>query len=265
MLLAINIGNTNINMGLFVNQKLVSCVQIQTQKKPSTNYCKAVLKNLSPFKNIEAIAICSVVASLTNPFQKLLKKHFKLEPIIIPARPATEAMSGQAGGKENLTLGLKLDYKKKQLGADRIANAVAANYLYKKGCIVIDLGTAITFDIVSPKGIYLGGAIAPGIGISSKALFSNTSLPNIQNLNDTKFAIGKNTNENLQIGILHGFASMLEGMLNKFKKKLNFKPLIILTGGDAKKISKMVKFSHIVNPYLTLEGIRIIYEKNIRK
>ncbi|MCK4904857.1 type III pantothenate kinase [bacterium] len=250
MLLAINIGNTNINMGLFANKKLVSCVQIQTQKKPTANYYKAVLKNLSPFKNIEAIAICSVVASLTNPFQKLLKKHLKLKSIIV---------------KEDLNLGIRLNYKKKQLGADRIANTVGAYCLYKKGCIIIDTGTAITFDIVSPKGVYLGGAIAPGIGISSKALFSNTSLPNIQNLNNTKFTIGKNTNENLQIGILHGFAYMIEGMLNKFKKKLNFKPLIILTGGDAKKISKMVKFSHIVNPYLTLEGIRIIYEENVRK
>jgi type III pantothenate kinase len=250
MFLALNIGNTNIHMGLFANKKLVSSFKIQTQKNPTANYYKAFFKTLSPLKNIEAVAICSVVASLTKPFQKLFKKHFKLEPIVI---------------KENLTLGIKLNYKKNRLGADRIANAVGAYYLYKKGCIVIDLGTAITFDIVSPKGTYLGGAIAPGIGISSKALFSNTSLPNIQNLNDTKFAIGKNTNENLQIGIFYGFASMLEGMTNKFKKQLNFKPLIILTGGDAKKISKMVNFSHIVNPFLTLEGIRIIYERNIRK
>ena len=97
MLLAINIGNTNINMGLFANKKLVSCVQIQTQKKPTANYYKAVLKNLSPFKNIEAIAICSVVASLTNPFQKLLKKHLKLKSIIV---------------KEDLNLGIRLNYKK---------------------------------------------------------------------------------------------------------------------------------------------------------
>lgn len=236
-------------MGLFVNKNLVSCLQIRTQKTPTDNYYRTILKNLSPFKNIEAVAICSAVASLTKPFQKLLKKHLKLKSIII---------------KEDLNLGIRLNYKKKNLGADRIANAVAANYLYKKGCIVIDLGTAITFDIISAKGVYLGGAIAPGIGISSKALFSNTNLPNIKNLNDTKFAIGKNTNENLQMGILHGFASMIEGMLNKFKKKLNFKPLIILTGGDAKKISKMINFAHIINPFITLEGIKIIYERNYK-
>ncbi len=236
-------------MGLFVNKKLVSCLQIRTQKTPTDNYYRTILKNLSPFKNIEVVAICSVVSSLTKPFQKLFRKHFKIEPLVI---------------KKDLNLGIKLSYKKKELGADRIANAVGAYYLYKKGCIVVDLGTAITFDVISPKGVYLGGAIAPGIGISSRALFSNTNLPNMKNLNDTKFAIGKNTNENLQMGILHGFASMIEGMLNKFKKKLNFKPLIILTGGDAKKISKMINFAHIVNPFLTLEGTRIIYERNVR-
>lgn len=258
MFLAVNIGNTNVQMGLFANKKLVCCIVFPTCKKPANNYYKAVLENLSQFKNIEAVAICSVVASLTKPFQKLFRKHFKVEPLVIPARFNVK----HAGGKEDLNLGIKLNYKKKELGADRIANAVGAYYLYKKECIVVDLGTAITFDVISPKGVYLGGAIAPGMGISSKALFSNTSLPGIKNLKNTEFAIGKNTNQNLQIGILHGFASMLEGMLDKFKKKLNFTPLIILTGGDAAKISKAVNFPHITNPFLTLEGLRIIYERN---
>jgi len=247
MFLALNIGNTGVHMGLFVNKKLVLNFKIRTQKKPTDNYYRAFLKTLSPFQNIEAVAICSVVTSLTKPFQELFRKHFKIEPLVI---------------KEDLNLGIKLNYKKKELGADRIANAVGAYYLYKKGCITVDLGTAITFDVISPKGVYLGGAIAPGIGISSKALFSNTSLPEIKNLEATKFAIGKNTSENLQIGMRHGFASMIDGMVDKFKKKLDFRPLIILTGGDADKVSEIVNFPHVVNPFITLEGIRIIYEKN---
>lgn len=247
MILTINIGNTNIHLGLYRNKKLVSHRQIKTQKNLTPDDYSGILKKILPLKDIEGVIICSVVASLTKQFQKLSQKYLKLEPIILG---------------DDLNLGLKLDYKKKELGADRIANAVGAYYLYKKGCIIVDLGTAITFDVVSPKGIYLGGAIAPGIGISSKALFSSADLLKPVNLKEIKFAIGKNTTENLQIGILHGFASMLNGMTDKFKKKLNFTPLIILTGGDANKISKVVNFPHIVNPFLTLEGLRIIYERN---
>ncbi len=165
-----------------------------------------------------------------------------------------------------MDIGITLDYEnKKEIGADRIANAVGAYYLYKKGCIVVDLGTAITFDVISPKGSYSGGAIAPGIGTSSKALFESADLLHPVNLEKRNFGIGKNTAESLQIGIIHGFASMIEGMIEKFKKKLNFTPLIILTGGDAAKISKVVNFPHIVNPFLILEGLRIIYERNSRK
>ncbi len=247
MLLAVNIGNTNVQMGLFVNKKLACCIVFPTCKKPANNYYKAIWENLSQFKNIEAVAICSVVTSLTKPLRKLLKKHLKIEPLIV---------------SENLDLGIKLNYKKKELGVDRIANAVAAYHLYKKGCIVVDFGTAITFDVISPGGVHLGGAIAPGLGSSVKALFSNTSLPEINNLEDTNFAIGKNTAKNLKVGILHGFASMVKGLVEEFKKEIKFKPFIILTGGDANKISKISKFPHSINPFLTLDGIRIIYERN---
>ncbi len=249
MILTVNIGNTNIHIGLYKNKKLVSHWQFKTQKNITYENYSVLLRKIIPSQNLEGVIICSVVASLTKQFQKLFKKNFKLNPVIV---------------EDNLDLGLKLDYENKKLGADRIANAVGAYYLYKKGCIVIDLGTAITFDIVSPKAIYLGGAIAPGIGTSSKALFSSTDLLKPVNLKCRKFTIGKNTTENLQIGILHGFASMLDGMIEKFKKKLNFKPIVILTGGDTNKISKLINFPHIVNPFLTLEGLRIISERNTK-
>ena len=250
MILTVDIGNTNTHIGLYKNRKLVSHWQIKTQKNLNCDNYSVILKKTLPLKDLEGIVICSVVASLIKQFQRLFKKNSKLESIIVG---------------EKLDLGIKSDYKKKELGADRIANAVGAYYLYKKGSIIVDLGTAITFDVVSPKGIYLGGAIAPGIGISSKALFSSTDLLKPINLKAQKFEICKNTTKNLQIGILHGFASMLDGMIDKFKKELNFKPLIILTGGDAERTSKMVNFTHIVNPFLTLEGLRIIYERNTHK
>ena len=247
MLLTIDIGNTNILIGLYKNGKLIFHKRIKVKKNLTCkNYANILKKNL-PSGNLEGAIICSVVPSLEKQFKKIFKQYFKLEPIIIG---------------ENLNFGIKLNYKKGQLGSDRIANAIAAYHLYKKGCIVIDLGTAVTFDIISPKGVYLGGAIVPSIGISSRALFSSASLLKPVKLKLKKFAIGKNTTENLQIGILHGFASMIDGMISKFKKELKFKPLVILTGGDAGKMSKIINFPHIVIPFLTLEGLRIIYERN---
>lgn len=248
MILTIDIGNTNILIGLYKNRKLVSHWRISTQKNLTGDDYGVVLKNLFPFEKVEGVIICSVVPYLKEQFKELFKKKLKLDPVIV--------------GYE-LDLGITLDYEnKKEIGADRIANAVGAYCLYKRGCIVVDLGTAITFDVISPKGGYSGGAIAPGIGISSKTLFARADLLHPVNLEKRDFVIGKNTTESLQVGIIHGFASMIEGMIGKFKKKLNFAPFIILTGRDADKISNVVKFSHITDPFLTLEGLRIIYERN---
>ncbi len=153
----VDIGNTNILIGLYKNRKLVSHWRINTQKKLTGDNYGVIFKNLFPFEKVNGAIICSVVAYLKEQFKKLFKKNLKLEPVIVGCE---------------LDIGITLDYEnKKELGADRIANAVGAYYLYKKGCIVVDLGTAITFDVVSPKGRYSGGAIAPGIGTSSKALF----------------------------------------------------------------------------------------------
>lgn len=251
MILTIDIGNTNILIGLYRNRKLVSHWRISTQKNLTGDDYGGILKNLFPFEKVEGAIICSVVPYLKEQFKELFKKNLKLDPVIV---------------EYELDLGITLDYEnKKEIGADRIASAVGAYYLYKKGCIIVDLGTAITFDVISPKGSYLGGVIAPGIGISSKALFANADLLHPVNLEEKDFVIGKNTTESLQIGIIHGFISMIEGMVEKFKKKLNFTPLIILTGGEATKISKAVKFSHITNLFLTLEGLRIIYKRNSHK
>jgi type III pantothenate kinase len=248
MLLTIDIGNTHILLGLYRNKKLISHWRISTRKNLTGDNYSVTLKSLFPFEKVKGTIICSVVPYLREQFKELFKKNLKLEPVIV---------------RDELDLGITLDYEnKKEIGADRIANAVGAYYLYKKGCIIVDLGTAITFDVVSPEGRYSGGAIAPGVEISSEALFVNADLLNPVSIEKLDFGIGKNTTESLQIGIIHGFASMIEGMTEKFKKKINFEPLIILTGGDAYNISKAVNFSHVVNPFLTLEGLRIIYERN---
>lgn len=249
MILTIDIGNTNISIGLYKNNQLISTKWIKTQKNLKSNDCLNILKKNFPTEKPQGVIICSVVPYLTEQFKELFIKNFNLEPIIL---------------RHNLNLGIKFDYENKEtLGSDRIANVVAAYHLYKKGCIVIDLGTAITFDVISPEGIYLGGAIAPGIETSSKALFASADLLKPVEIKNKEFRIGKNTTESLQIGIIHGFASMLEGMVENFKGKIEFTPLIILTGGDAEKMGEKVNFSHIVNLFLTLEGLRIIYEKNL--
>ena len=249
MILAIDIGNTNIMMGLYKDKGLVSCWRICTQKNLTADDYSVILKNLLPFKKIKGVIISSVVPLLRNEFRKLFKKNLELEPMIVSCE---------------LNIGITLDEEnKKEIGADRIADAVGAHYLYKKGCIVVDLGTAITFDVVSPEGKHLGGAISPGIETSIHALFEKADLLHPISLEETDFLIGRNTTESLQIGIIYGFASLVEGMIEKIREKINFLPLVVLTGGEAHRISKKIKCPHILNPILTLEGLRIIYERHL--
>lgn len=248
MILAIDIGNSHIVMGVYKRKELVSHWRISTQKNLTGDDYGVTLANLIPLKELKGIIICSVVPYLESEFTEWFKRNTDLEPILLT---------------KDLDIGITLDYENKQeIGADRIANAVGAYYLYRKGCLIVDLGTAITFDLISKEGTYLGGAIAPGIEISSQALFASADLLHPISIEFPLSIVGKNTTESVRIGILYGFTSMIEGMITRFKEKINFIPLIVLTGGWAQKISKVLKSPHKVNLFLTLEGLRILYERN---
>ena len=200
-----------------------------------------------PMSAIKHMILSSVVPPLITAFKELGERYFNLSPVIVG--PGTKT-------------GVRILYENpKEVGADRIVNALAAYRLYGGRLIVVDFGTATTFDAISPEGDYLGGAIAPGIGISSEALFKFAAkLPHIE-LIRPRSAVGKNTISSMQSGILFGYVGLVEGLINRFNQELG-QSKVIATGGLAEIVAKETPMIDIVNPRLTLEGLRLIYELN---
>jgi type III pantothenate kinase len=179
------------------------------------------------------------------------EKYFHIKPLIV--------------GPDIVT-GISILYDNPaEVGADRIVNAVAAYERYKRSIIVVDFGTATTFDYVSPRGEYMGGAIAPGIGISSDALFLRTSkLPRVEIVKPKK-VVGKNTIQSIQSGLFFGYVGLVDGIVNRMKKEVRSNPKVIATGGLAELISGESQTIEEVNQFLTLEGLRIIHGRNVAK
>ncbi len=253
MLLAIDIGNTNIVLGVYREEELVACWRLATDvHKMADEY--AVLLN-SLFSNeglskseIKGSAISCVVPPLLPIFQEICREHLKVEPLVVGP-----------GIKTGVRI---LIDNPRELGADRIVNAIAARRLYGTPAIVIDFGTATTFDVVSREGDYLGGAIAPGIGISAEALYRQAAqLPRIE-LALPKKVIGKNTVTAMQSGVLFGYVALIEGMTERIEEELGEEAKVIATGGLAGVIARESSTIQVVNPNLTLEGLRLIYEMN---
>jgi type III pantothenate kinase len=205
-------------------------------------------QNLLPSK-INGTALCSVVPPLVPTFQEMCQKWLNIQPLVV-----------EAGVKTGLRI--RMD-NPRELGPDRVVNAVAAHHLYGKPVIIIDLGTATTFDVVSKQGDYLGGAIAPGINIASEALFNRTAvLPRVE-LIPPKQVIGKNTIAAMQSGIIFGYIGLIEGIVQRIKQELGSKAKVVATGGNAYPIAKEIPAIDAINPDLTLIGLRLIYEMNI--
>jgi len=253
MLLAIDIGNTNIVLGVYREEELVACWRLATDvHKMADEY--AVLLN-SLFSNgglskseIKGSAISCVVPPLLPIFQEVCREHLAVEPLVVGP-----------GIKTGVRI---LIDNPRELGADRIVNAIAARRLYGTPAIVIDFGTATTFDVVSREGDYLGGAIAPGISISAEALNREAAqLPRIE-LAVPQKVIGKNTVASMQSGVLFGYVALVEGMVERIKEELREEVKVIATGGLAGVIARETPSIQVVNPNLTLEGLRLIYEMN---
>ena len=260
MLLVIDIGNTSIVFGVFraiaskhQDRKLVGYRRISTEKlKGADKYGPQILKllnhaGISP-SEIKDIIISSVVPSLVATFRELCKTYFKGKVFVFK-------LSTQSGI-------MILCDNPKEVGTDRVANALAAFKLYKKPAIVVDFGTATTFDVVTARGEYAGGVIAPGIGVSARALFKAASkLPYVELAKPGK-ALGKNTIESMQSGLIWGTVGQVKQIIGQLKRELKIKVLVIATGGYADIISKEVESIKIVNPTLTLEGLALIYDRN---
>lgn len=253
MLLVIDIGNTTISIGVYDGEKLKVSLRVATvlHRLPD-EYASLLLQllginGIDP-KSIDKVALCSVVPPLTGTFEDMCRRYFKAEPLTVGAGVKTGVR-------------IRMD-NPLEVGADRIVNAAAAFHLYKTSCIVVDLGTATTFDTVSATGDYLGGAIAPGLATAAEALTSRTSmLPRIE-LHRPEKAIGTSTVKAMQSGLVFGYVSLVEGIVSRIQAELPVAAKVIATGGYAELLAAESRIFNVVDPELTLYGLRLIYLMN---
>ncbi len=252
MLLVVDIGNTNTSLGVFDDESLVAHWRLTTERARTVDALGVLARNLFAltgfdFKSIGAIAIASVVPPLNFTLKRMAESYFHLTPLFID---------------HTVDTGLKILYEPPaDVGADRIVDAVAAIHKYGSPCIVVDFGTATTFDAINSKGEYLGGVITPGITISADALFERAAkLPRVE-IKRPQNVIGAATVEAIQSGLYHGYVGLVDGILRKMIDELGGTPRIIATGGLAPLIAKGSEFIETVDEELTLEGLQLVYER----
>ena len=253
MLLAIDIGNTNITLGVFDKDNLRATWRMATETNRTPDQYGVELLALLHHRDINRaeiteIAVCSVVPPLLGTFVDLCTRYFHIPPFVV-------------GPGIKTGVRIRMD-NPKEVGADRIIDAIAAHALYGGPIIIVDLGTAITFDTISKEGDYLGGAIAPGLPIAAEALFTHTAaLPRIQ-LIPPKRAIGTNTIDAMQSGLIFGYVGLIEGIIARIQSELGGKVLVVATGGYASLFSAKTNIFDKVNSDLTLIGLRLVHEMN---
>lgn len=257
MLLVFDVGNTNIVLGVYQGKELLIDWRLTTNFHRSADEFGIIVIELFEKANInyhevEAVIVSSVVPNIMYSLEHSIRKYFKLEPIVV-------------GPGVKTGINIKTD-NPKEVGADRIVNAVAAHELYRKPLIIIDFGTATTFCAVGENSDYYGGAIVPGIRIAAEALFEKAAkLPRIEIVKPHNI-INKNTVQSMQAGIVYGYVGQVDYIVNKMKVEMkkyeDSKPFVVATGGLANLIAAESVTIDEVNSFLTLEGLRVIYEKN---
>ena len=253
MLLGIDIGNSMVTLGVFDDERLVTIVRLASDTRRLDDEYGLLMTNLLNLNGIETsqiddICMCSVVPPLTSIFEQVCRNYFGVNPLTVTAGVRT---------------GLQITYDNpRDVGSDRIVDAVAAIQLYGPPVIIVDFGTATVFDAVSRDGVYLGGAIAPGINVAAEALFLNTSQLRRVELTAPNSAIGQNTPAALQSGLVFGYAGLVDGIVARFKEELGQDAKVIGTGGLTEIISKETNIFDAINPELTLVGLRLVYEMN---
>ena len=253
MFLAIDIGNTNVTLGVFEGEKLKCTWRLETDIHRMPDEYAATMLNLMIFERIKVtdikeVALCSTVAPLIPIFTELLQNYLNIAPLIV-------------GPGVKTGIRIRMD-NPREVGPDRIVNTVAGFHLYGGPTIVVDLGTATTFDTISKEGDFIGGAIAPGPMTAAEALFSRTAaLPRIQFVHPPK-AIGTNTISAMQSGIMFGYTGLVEGIVARIVKELGEKATIVATGGYGSIFAQETDIFDVVNPDITLVGLRLVYQMN---
>ena len=256
MLLVIDIGNTNITLGLFDGNAIGPRWRLAVGHEKTADEYGLILLGLFRREGVSAssihnAAISSVVPPLTGAFVEACRHYLKCDPLVV-------------NGDCNTGVRIRCD-DPSQVGADRIVDAAAAYKLYGGPACIVDFGTATTFDAISREGDFLGGAIAPGIGISADALFKRAAkLPRVD-LIQSPAAIGRNTVHSLQSGLLFGYVGLVEGMIARFRAELGPEMKVIATGGLSEVIAAETEVLSIIAPWLTLEGLKIIHDLNMEE
>ena len=257
MLLCLDVGNTNIVLGIFKDDKMLNHWRMRTEREMTSDELGILINNLFipaqlEISSISDVIISCVVPTLLSSLKEFCLLHFNQEPMIVGP---------------GIKTGLPIKYDNpKEVGADRIVNAVAAYQKYRTGLIVVDFGTATTFDYISYEGIYEGGAIAPGIIISAEALFQKASkLPRVEIFDKPKTVIAKETISSINSGLVYGYAGLVDGIVNRIKKEIGSDLTVIATGGLAPLIKSEAKSIDYIEEFLTLDGLKIIFKLNSHK
>jgi len=253
MLFVIDVGNTNTVLGIYQNEELIHHWRIETNRYKTEDEYGMVIGSLLKYAEIQftdftGVIISSVVPPIMFALERMSTKYFKQKPLVVGP---------------GIKTGLNIKYDNpKEVGADRIVNAVAGIAQYGSPLIIVDFGTATTYCYIDENKNYIGGAIAPGINISTEALYTKASkLPRIE-LSTPSNIVGRNTVEAMQVGILYGYVGQVEGIVKRMKEQAKKEPTVIATGGLASLISKESTVIDVIDPYLTLKGLHLIYKRN---
>ncbi len=254
MLFCIDIGNTNIVLGVSDQDRILYHWRIRTEKEVTPDELGIMVTNLfqsagMKLEKIKNTIISCVVPPLLNTFEEFSRRYFSINPVIVGP---------------GLKTGMPIRYDNpKEVGADRIVNAIGAREKYGTALIVVDFGTATTFDYISKDGAYIGGAIAPGVLISGEALFQMASkLPRVEIIKRPQSVLPKDTISSMNVGIIYGYAGLVDGIVNRMKKESGEDPTVVATGGLAPLICDVSETIDHVEEFLTLQGLMIIFRKN---
>ncbi|GAB4230314.1 MAG: type III pantothenate kinase [Acidobacteriota bacterium] len=250
MLLVVDVGNSHTVLGVFHRERLLHSWRVTTRRETTSHEYAALIGNLFslhriPPEGIRGVAVCSVVPPLNEAMGELCRESFGVEPLFL--EPARQSL-------------IPVRYHRpEEVGADRVANALAAREMFGTPCVVVDFGTATTFDVISAEGEYLGGAIAPGLGIAAEALYARTArLPRIE-IRPPGRCIGRTTVESMQAGLYFGYLGLVERILADTARELGTRPRVVATGGFANLLARDGAPFDSVEPHLTLHGLRIFF------